>query len=209
MPDTRQNSTPFDGLAPLQAQVAAALASGATVSAVAAQTDVHRSTIHNWLKEPAFRQAVDQARKDYAESLRAQLAELSGLALDTIRQVLTDPKTPASVRLRAAMAVLERPQYPDRGWSLPVPAAYYPETQQRIVEELAVVDAGEASFRASITAAKAAAEPALEAAVPDPPPSIPRNSRCPCGSGQKYKRCCARLERPSATPPRLAAAIAA
>ena len=34
------------------------------------------------------------------------------------------------------------------------------------------------------------AAPAESLVLPDEPNSVPRNAPCPCGSGQKYKRCC-------------------
>jgi transposase-like protein len=191
MSTLRQDSTLFDTLPPLQAEVASALASGATISAAASQAGVHRSTLHNWLKQQAFKDALDQARNYYAESVRDQLAELSALALDTIRQILSNPEAPASVRLRAAMAVLERPQFPDRGWSLPVPA-YYPESEQKIVDTMASLEVGSRSVPTGNTVAQAPRS--------SPSPGTPRNAPCPCGSGTKYKRCCGR-----SAPPALAA----
>jgi uncharacterized protein YchJ len=192
---SRHNSTLFDTLPPLQAQVACALASGATISSAASQAGVHRATIHNWLQEQAFKQAVDQARQHYSESLHDQLAELSALALDTIRQILTDPKTPASVRLRAAMNVLERPQFPDRGWTLPIPA-YYPEPEQKFVEGMAELEANDKSLRLNDSLTRKT----LASSQPEAGPPIPRNAPCPCGSGEKFKRCCGR-----GAPPVLAA----
>jgi hypothetical protein len=183
---TETQNPSFDALPPLQARVAYALAAGASISAAAQQIGVHRATIHNWMKDPAFNQAVGCARLEYAESLRDQLDELGALALDTIRQLLTDPNTPASVRLRAAMSILERPQFPDRGWALPA-QAYYPAREQRIVEDLALIESSEPPLRQpASTLENLSSEP-----VNEPPAPVSRNARCPCGSGQKYKRCCA------------------
>lgn len=116
----RQISTESTPLSPVQAQVVEALASGSTVTAAATTAGIHRSTIYNWYESnDTFVTAVGQARADYTDALRDQLRDLSALALDTIRQILVDPKAPASVRLKAALAVLERPQFPERGWNLP------------------------------------------------------------------------------------------
>jgi len=113
----RQNST----LSPVQAQVVAALASGASISAAAKAAGVHRSTVHNWLNEPGFSTEFDTSRQEYVESVRDQVSYLSALALNTIRQLLEIPDTPASVRLRAAQLVLNRPQFPKQEWALPEP----------------------------------------------------------------------------------------
>jgi hypothetical protein len=108
-------------LTPVQAQVVAALAAGTTVIRAAAAAGVHRTTIHNWLRSSKeFRDAVEQARGHYDALIADRLNELSTVALDTLRQLLTSPETPPAVRLRAALAVLGRPTGFDRGWQLPV-----------------------------------------------------------------------------------------
>ena len=48
-------------LSPVQAQVIAALAQGRTVTAAAQTAGVHRNTIYNWLNEPLFKTAVEDA----------------------------------------------------------------------------------------------------------------------------------------------------
>ncbi len=84
-------------------------------------------------------------------------------ALDTLRQLLTSPDTPPSLRLHAALAVLERPGHRDPGWQVPIPVG-------RVMEP--------------------APELAVPASVTEVPVSAPRNAPCPCGSGMKYKYCC-------------------
>ena len=149
--ELRQNST----LSPVQAQVAAALASGQSISAAAVAAGVHRSTVHNWLKSDAnFQAEFDKIRQERFHDLYDQMLDLDTLALDTIRQILADPATPPSVRLRAALAVVSRPKEPRKIWNLPFICSPHD---------------------------KAPAPPA---------PEIPRNAPCPCGSGDKYKRCC-------------------
>jgi len=106
-------------LSPAQAQVIAALVLGKTISAAARQVGIHRTTIHHWRRnQPAFRAAVHRARREYVELLNDQLRELASGALETMHKLLDDPATPSTVRLRAALAILERPQSPDDGWNL-------------------------------------------------------------------------------------------
>ena len=66
----RQNPThptPESILSAVQLQVIAALAKGRTISAAAAEVQVHRTTIYGWLKTaPAFREALADARAEYA-----------------------------------------------------------------------------------------------------------------------------------------------
>jgi len=107
-------------LSALQIQVLAHLAHGATVTAAAESVGVHRSTIHNWLKaEPKFSSAVEHARNEYVETLRDELKALSALSLTALRAIVESKNTPPAVRLRAVLAVLNRPQFPRQDWALP------------------------------------------------------------------------------------------
>ena len=82
---------------------------------------MHRSTIYEWLKTaPAFREALADARAQCAAQLSDEMQDLSAAALDTVRGLLRDATSP-SVRLRAALAILER-----GGWNLPAAAEQGP-----------------------------------------------------------------------------------
>ena len=160
-------SPPFEvgNLTPIQVQVVTALAEGRSVVRAAAAAGIHRSTIHNWVRtSKEFRDAVNQARSHFFECVNDQLNELSAVALDTLRQLLTSPDTPPSLRLHAALAVLERPGHREPGWQVPQPVG-------RVMTP----------------------EPAVPESAPPAPvvsASAPRNAPCPCGSGLKYKYCC-------------------
>ena len=159
-------SPPFEvgNLSPIQVQVIAALAEGRSVVRTAAAVGIHRSTIHNWMRtSKEFRDAVNQARDHFFECVNEQLNELSAAALDTLRQLLTSPDTPPSLRLHAALAVLERPGHRDPGWQVPLPVGKVMEPRPEL---------------------------AVRASVPEVSASAPRNAPCPCGSGLKYKYCC-------------------
>jgi hypothetical protein len=105
-------SLPDPALSTVQLEAIAALATGQTILAAAGQTGVHRATVHNWLKLPAFSAALDQACQDHAAEISARLSQVASLAIDTIRQILTDPNASPAVKLRAAIAVLDRPLFP-------------------------------------------------------------------------------------------------
>jgi hypothetical protein len=124
----------------------AALAQGRTVTAAACKADVHRTTIHHWLRsEPEFRAAVRNARSEYAATLNDEIRDLSGHALKALYTLLEDPKTPASVRLKTALSVLQRPQFPDPGRQLPERI----ETlqKQRVIDGLAELEADRRAMR--------------------------------------------------------------
>jgi hypothetical protein len=59
------------------------------------------------------------------------MRELSALALDTLYSLLTDTQAAAPARLRAALAVLERPKFPQAAWSLPEQISATNEEQLR------------------------------------------------------------------------------
>jgi transposase-like protein len=120
MSDTNQQDSALSSLSPAQAKIVLALAQGATISKAAQNAGVHRSTVHDWLKNnEQFSAALRHARQEYVTTLRDELKELSGMALSTLRSLLEDSAAPASVRLRCALALLQRPQYPAGAWCLP------------------------------------------------------------------------------------------
>ena len=185
-------SSPSPILTAAQEHVLAHIANGATHSAAAASAGVHRNTVHNWHNSPAFCQALAQAQYQNACFWHDQAKALAQTAMDTLRALLANPDTRDSVRLKAALAILDRvsrtPAYDD------VPA---PPQIHRNLHNLAQADA------------EPEPEPAEDSAhlhnpaqAPDPEPVPPvvsirsegpkvgRNDLCPCRSGKKYKRCC-------------------
>ncbi|HWR54033.1 MAG TPA: SEC-C metal-binding domain-containing protein, partial [Bryobacteraceae bacterium] len=193
----------------LQAHVAAALAQGMSVSAAARAAGVHRTTIHHWQRtSKRFCAAVEQARREFTESLADDMLDLAHSAIRTLQDLLENPGTPPQVRLKAALAILERPQFPKRGWNFPV--RLETPLQQETLDGIADLQADyrmvrmtEAIRRQDETGATVPRPSGRGGVQPCEPPrssdepraadttaSIPRNALCPCGSGQKYKRCC-------------------
>src|SRR6266446_7983244 len=164
----------YADLSPVQAQVIEALAQGQTVSAAAEKAGVHRTTIHHWIRtEPQFQAAVRIAQAEYSAELNDGIRELAARALLTLHDLLRDPATPPAVRLKTALAILQRPHAPNPGWNLPAPVELEP----------AETDSG-------ATPITTATEPAAPPTQPPAPAPIARCAPCPCGSGRKYKRCC-------------------
>src|SRR6266851_4946344 len=126
-------------LSPAQAQVVAALAQGRTVTAAAQEAGLHRNAIYNWYHEPAFKTAVDEAQSEYVAILSDGMRDLAALAVETLRSLLEDPKTPPAVRLKTALAILERPHFPKPGWHLP--ERIEPPREQQVVDGLAEIKA--------------------------------------------------------------------
>jgi len=109
-----------------QQRVLTLLAQGSTVSAAAETAGVHRNTIANWRRagSPAFKHAWQTAQWEQAAYWRDQMQSLGNLAIDALRTTLTDERTTPSVRLRAALAVLDKisktaPAEPARSRTMP------------------------------------------------------------------------------------------
>ena len=93
------DSTHFDTkLTPIQADAAIAFGFGLNFAAVAAQFNIHRSTIHNWMKNPAFVEAAQSCQAEFEKQFRTQLTTLTRLALDNLRQIPTDPDASPFIR---------------------------------------------------------------------------------------------------------------
>ena len=183
MPVADSPATAPANLSPVQAQVIAALAQGRTVTAAAKDAGLHRNTIYNWFHEPAFQTAADEAQREYIAVLSDGMRDLAALAVETLRSLLEDPNTPPAVRLRTALAILQRPHFPNRGWHLP--ERIEDPREQQVVDNLAEIKADYDAMR--MTDAMEASEKRNQPAEATP---IARCAPCPCGSGLKYKRCC-------------------
>ena len=160
-----ETDSPCSPLTPLQSKVATALAHGSSITAAAETFGLHRVTIHRWLKNHGdFYAAVQQGHAEYALALRDDLRELSERALRTLSSVLDDPTTPPSVLVKTAIFILQRPQFPKQGWSLPVDilepteSAMDPDSPLIAVDEQRLLD---------LEAAKNTEPPAP--AAPEPP----------------------------------------
>lgn len=179
-------------LTPAQLTVIQALAIGAPVTAAAKLADVSRTTIYSWLEDPHFHQAYAYAHQEYAMTIRDRLHNLAAKALEKLEAILDDPNATPSVVLKAALAILNRTQ--DQ-WALP--SASFENCSKEIRRANQRVD--------EAAAAQPAPKPAAEAPAPQPhltklntkTESTPRNAPCPCGSGQKFKRCCGRAAAPA------------
>ena len=99
-----------------QQQAIAALLSGATVTGAAGRAGVARQTVHRWLADdPEFIAAHNLARREMADAVAQALRVLSVRSVEVLKRALTSPKTPAAVRVRAAVEVLKMTATPPDG----------------------------------------------------------------------------------------------
>jgi hypothetical protein len=112
-------------LTTVQQCVADALAAGSTLCDAAEQYGVHRVTVYRWMKTSRpFADALHRARADFLLARRDDLHKLSNLAVKTLFKILNDERSSPAVLLRTAMFILQRPQLPKTGWTMPEPAPY-------------------------------------------------------------------------------------
>ena len=85
------------------------LAQGKTINAAAEAVGIHRNTIANWRRSSeSFRNQWHTMQYEQAMYWRDEMQALAQIAVDALLKTLTDEKTSPSVRLRAALAVLNK-----------------------------------------------------------------------------------------------------
>ncbi len=169
-PESASHEPDAASVSALQARVAAALAQGCSVNAAARAAGVHRTTVHHWQRtSPRFRAAVEQARREFTESLADDMLDLAHSAVRTLQDLLDNPGTPAAIRLKAALSILERPQFPKRGWTLPARLETPP--QQEVVDAMAELEADYQIVRMTEAIRKHEERDAGEAGATQPRPS--------------------------------------
>src|SRR5450631_1553701 len=117
------HSTESPLLTTVQQCVIDALAAGATLTDAAEANNINRATIYRWMKtRKEFSTALHHARAEFVLARRDDLHYLSNRALEILLVILNNPKSSPAVLLRTAMFILQRPQLPKTGWSMPEPA---------------------------------------------------------------------------------------
>jgi hypothetical protein len=186
-------------LNPPQLQVIDALSNGASLTDAAAQAGIHRNTIARWRRNsPDFREALAITRHDRALLYRDRAVELADLAFETLRNVLTDPKSSPSTRLRAAIFIIDKVSTPPK-FEKEEPASLT-DMVDTMAETAHAHLAKQPADAQNCTTAPNDAQPESASQMHNfaqPPetyrrsePKIGRNDPCPCGSGRKYKHCC-------------------
>lgn len=79
-----------------------ALLAGESQQAAAAAANVTGRTITRWLKEPAFAAELAQQNEDAVQNAARRLTGTLDMAIDVLREIMSDSTQPAAVRIRAA-----------------------------------------------------------------------------------------------------------
>ncbi len=176
-------------LSPAQEQVISLLSEGRTVSAAAEAAGIHRNTVSLWRRTvPVFERALAAAHYDRTLLWRDLAESHIELAIATIRDLIADPKTPASVRLRASLALLSRAET--------MPPAEPSVSHNPFHRHVAALLDPDRTMPLNVQSGKT--ENVQHSAQPfrrDAPP-VGRNEPCPCGSGRKFKQCCLNRSQP-------------
>jgi len=182
-----------------QLQVVDALSNGATLTDAAAQAGIHRNTIANWRSSDDFREALASAHHDRAVLYRDRAVDLADLAFEALRTVLTDSKSSPSIRLRAAIFIIDKASTPPKfeNEKLATMAdmfAAMAEAEPMHSSEEQPADAQECTTAHNDAQTNPVLHMHNPAQPPEtyrrPEPKTGRNDLCPCGSGKKYKQCC-------------------
>ena len=96
-----------DKLSRKQEQAIVALIAQPTIPAAAAVAGVSDATLWRWLQRPDFIRAYREARRQVVEQALGEVQAATTDAVRTLREVMTDPVSPASSRVAAARAVLD------------------------------------------------------------------------------------------------------
>lgn len=92
-----------------QHKAIAALLSAKDVQSAAQQAGVGERTLHRWLDEdPEFKAALREAEGRAIDDAVRRLVGATNSALSVVMVIMLDAKNPASVRLRAAISILDQ-----------------------------------------------------------------------------------------------------
>jgi hypothetical protein len=88
-------------------EAVAALLTQRNIDEAARTAGIGTRTLLRWLKLPEFQGAYREARRQVFGQATARLQQGTSAAATTLLKTMLDPATPASVRVRAAEAVLD------------------------------------------------------------------------------------------------------
>ncbi|MFN7936112.1 MAG: SEC-C metal-binding domain-containing protein [Bryobacteraceae bacterium] len=183
----------MSSLSAKQLQIIEALSTGLSVTAAADAAGIHRTTVHHWSRNvPEFRDTLAAVKQAHIDLTRDEMNSLAAPSLAILRRVIEDETASPSLRVRTALAIIKFVTTPEKS-TTPKDASY-----DQLLDAAYLTGYRQAQERAAEQAEQTEAEP-----EPEPEDQhneihhnsshssqTPRNALCPCGSGNKYKRCC-------------------
>jgi hypothetical protein len=199
--------SPDPTLTPTQHHVLSLLAQGISTTEAAAAAGVHRNTVGTWRRtDPAFARELEFAARERSMFWHDQAAALAEKAVTVLSEILDDQTASPSLRLRAALKVIDMASDPQPGPMKPFPtsAAEAEAVHGRTLLLHSLMNEQENEPAQSTENVQHSAQSCPAPSTVQPVRRVPdpgRNSPCPCKSGLKYKRCCGSFNRsPTPTP---------
>ena len=93
------------GLCRKQEEVIAALLTQRNMEEAARSVGIGIRTLIRWMKDPGFKKAYREARRDAYSQAIARLQQSTSAAATTLLKLLIDPATPPAVRARVADSI--------------------------------------------------------------------------------------------------------
>ena len=84
-----------------------ALITSSSIAEAAQVAGIGQRTLYSWLNEKDFQELYRAARREVVGQALAQLQRVSSLAVNTLSEIMSDTKAPATSRVSASKAVLE------------------------------------------------------------------------------------------------------
>jgi transposase-like protein len=106
--DTMPQNPTLPELTGKQKRAVEALLATGEVSAAAKEAGVHRDTLHRWLRQQPFAQAVRDAEARALDDLSRLLVRMGRTAAGTLAKAMSDATVPPATRVRAADVTLSR-----------------------------------------------------------------------------------------------------
>lgn len=85
----------------------AALIHFPSVREAAEAVGIGEVTLFRWMQDPEFQTGYRNARRRVVQHAISRLQKVSSEAVDTLREIMTDPDKPATSRVTAARTILE------------------------------------------------------------------------------------------------------
>ncbi len=83
------------------------LVSNPNIMEVVRSTGIKERTLRRWLTVPLFQQTLKEARVERIQANRKLLQSLDEIAIQTLREIILDPKTSAREKRLAAVDILK------------------------------------------------------------------------------------------------------
>jgi len=96
-----------DGLNTRQTRAISGLLQEPTIARAALVAGVDERTVYRWLKEPRFKQAYLDARRDAFGQATTLMQRAAPAAVSTLIKVMSDPSTPPNTKVAAAGMLLK------------------------------------------------------------------------------------------------------